>query len=446
MLNKFRSQDSRTKAADKNTIYMLLLKGVSMCVTLMYAPLLIDQMTRTNYGIWLTLSSIVGWFSFMDVGLGNGLRNYLAKAIAEDNTKGMKELVGTAYATMSVVAAIVVTIVLCTFWFVNWSAALNAPSEMNHELTVLAIIAVVCFFLNFVLRLLNSILLAVQKPAYSSFLGVVCHVAAFLIVFALSRTGETYSLLVYGAIISIVPVVGLLLFTFYLFDTKLSFLKFRLSDVRFECVKPLFNLGFKFFLLQITAMLLFQANNFIIAHVSGPEYVADYNIAYQYINCLTMVYSIILTPVWSSTTDAFYRKDYQWIMKTIRRLTKLWLLFFFGGIMMVVVSPVVYKLWLGDLMHVDYKLISLVFVYVAASMLTGLFCGVINGIGKVKLQFYITVAESLIHIPLAIALGLWIGIYGVLISMCLVTIVNVVWEPIQIRKLVTNTAKGIWNS
>lgn len=444
--DKFRSQDERTRNANKNTIWMFLFKGLSMLITLMYAPLLIDQMTRTNYGIWLTLSSLVGWFSFMDIGLGNGLRNYLAKAIAEDDTRGMKSLVATAYATMSAIAGVVISAVLCSFWFINWSKLLNAPLEMNSELTILAIIAVVCFFLNFVLRLLNSILLAVQKPAYSSYLGLACHAAAFLIVLALSQTGRQYPLLVYGSIISIIPVAGLFFYTIFLFNTKLSYLKFSVGDVKYSSIKPLFNLGFRFFLIQLTAVLLFQANNLIIAHVSGPEYVADYNIAYQYLNVLCMFYNIVLVPVWSSSTDAYYRGDYEWIRRTLKNLKKLWLLCLFGGMCMVALAPYVYKIWLGGLIHVDFKILWLVLIYVYVSMLCGAYCGIINGIGKIKLQFYITVAESLVHIPLAILLGLWLGIYGVLISMCLVTIVNAFWEPIQIHRLLNNTASGIWNS
>lgn len=425
---------------------MFLFKGLSISITLLYAPLLISQMTRTNYGIWLTLSSMVGWFSFMDIGLGNGLRNYLAKAIAENNTHEMKSLVATAYAIMSIIAVVVISVVLCTFWFVDWSEVLNAPKEMKHELTLLAIVAVVCFFVGFVLSLINSILLAVQKPAYSSYLGLICHLVAFLIVLGLSQTGKQYSLLVYGSIISILPNVAKFIYTILLFKTKLSYLKFSISDIKYSCIKPLFNLGLKFFFIQLTAVLLFQVNNIIIAHVSGPEYVADYNIAYQYLNVLCMFYNIVLVPVWSSSTDAYYRGDYGWISQTLKKLKKLWLLCLLCGVCMVALSPIMYKLWLGNLAHVDFTLLGLVLVYVYMSMLCGAYCGVINGIGKVKLQFHITVAEAIVYIPTAICLGRLLGIYGVLISMCLVTIVNAFWEPIQIHKLLNKTAKGIWNS
>lgn len=438
--------DERTRNANKNVLYIFLLKGVTISITLMYAPLLINQMTRTNYGIWLTLSSIINWCSFMDIGLGNGLRNYLAKAIAEDNKVEMKSLVATAYATMSTIAVGVILIVLTSFWFINWSEVLNAPTEMNHDLTILAIITIICFFLNFVLRLLNSILLAVQKPAYSSYVGAVCHALAFIVILCLSRTGNEYSILVYGGIISIIPVIGLFFYTILLFNTKLSFLKFSLKDVRFRSVKPLFNLGFKFFLVQLTAVLLFQVNTIIIAHVSGSEYVADYNIANQYLNILCMVYNTILIPIWSASTDAYYRGDFDWIRKTLNRIKKLWMICLVGGVFMVIFAPIAYRLWLGDLIVVDYKILGLVLVYVFLSMLCGAYCSVINGIGKIKLQFYITVVESIVHIPLAILLGSWIGIYGVLISMCLVTVVNAVWEPIQIKKLLNKSAKGIWNS
>lgn len=40
---------------------------------------------------------------------------------------------------------------------------------------------------------------------------------------------------------------------------------------------------------------------------------AEYNIAYKYIGLIEMAFMIIMTPFWSAATDAYARKDYQWI-------------------------------------------------------------------------------------------------------------------------------------
>ena len=49
----------------------------------MLVPLTIHYINPTRYGIWLTVSSIIGWVSFFDIGFGNGLRNKFAEALAK---------------------------------------------------------------------------------------------------------------------------------------------------------------------------------------------------------------------------------------------------------------------------------------------------------------------------------------------------------------------------
>ena len=58
----------------KNTLYTCLLKILSVVTSFIIVPITIDFVNAENYGIWLTLSSMVTWISFFDLGLTNGLR------------------------------------------------------------------------------------------------------------------------------------------------------------------------------------------------------------------------------------------------------------------------------------------------------------------------------------------------------------------------------------
>jgi len=88
-------------------------------------PLTINYVNPTRYGIWLTLSSIVAWFSFFDIGLTQGLRNKFAESKATGNDELSQIYVSTTYAILT----IVFLFVWITFLFVNnyldWSKLLN---------------------------------------------------------------------------------------------------------------------------------------------------------------------------------------------------------------------------------------------------------------------------------------------------------------------------------
>ena len=445
IISNFQNKNHRTRSSIKNSVVMLIIKGISIVISLLYVPLLIGQLDSVNYGIWLTLTSIVSWCSFLDIGLGHGLRNNLAKAIAENNTVIAKKFVATSYFLLACIVLIAGIIVIIVFPFFNWSKILNAPQSFNQDLTVLSIITIICFLATFVLRLINSILFAIQKPALSSLVEVSSQFVAFLMVAMMAHSGSKWSLLQYGSVVSIIPVIVVFIYTLILFSTKLKNLSFKVTDIDLKLSDKLFNLGFKFLVIQITAILLFQTNNFILTQIIGPEAVTEYNISYKYIGIISMLFSIINAPLWSATTDAYFRKDFKWIASTLAKMKKVFVCFVGLGILAVVVSGIVYKIWLSNKVESDYFLQILILCYYTLSMWCGIHCSIINGTGKVKLQFYFTSIEALCHIPLAILLGNLFGMYGVIMSMILMTAINAIWEPIQVKKILNNETKGVWN-
>lgn len=446
LINRLRNQDNRTKNSAKNSMYMLIIKCVSLVISFLYVPLLLSQLDAINYGIWLTLTSLVSWCSFMDIGLGHGLRNNLTKSITEGDFKLARKLVSTSYAILFLIVIIASVFVILVFSHFNWSKILNAPKEFNNDLTILAIITLVSFLFNFVLRLLNSILLAIQKPAFSSVIEVSSQFITFVVIVIMANLNHKFSLLEYGTVISVLPVIVLTLYTFILFSTKLKDLSFKISYIEFSLAGDLFYLGVKFFLIQLSAIALFQTNNFILTHVVGLSAVTDFNISYKYIGIISVFFGIIITPLWSATTDAYYRGDVKWIEGLLKKMKVVFLLFVLAGILMVICSGFVYKIWLQGQIRTDYIVQLLVLFYFSLNMWCGIHCNIINGIGKVKLQFLITTSEAVLHIPLAVILGNFMGIYGVLTSMILMTLINAIWEPIQVKKLLNKTAVKIWNS
>ncbi|MDB5150442.1 MAG: hypothetical protein JWQ57_4462, partial [Mucilaginibacter sp.] len=78
----FNKGHERSVRARKNIFRSIVLKGGSVVITLVMIPLTIRYVNPTQYGIWLTLSSLITWAALFDMGLGNGLKNKLAQSIA----------------------------------------------------------------------------------------------------------------------------------------------------------------------------------------------------------------------------------------------------------------------------------------------------------------------------------------------------------------------------
>ena len=77
---KLLPSSGRSKDAVNNIALSLVGKAISVLSSLLIVPLTINYVNPTRYGIWLTLSSIIAWVSFFDLGMGNGFRNKFAEA------------------------------------------------------------------------------------------------------------------------------------------------------------------------------------------------------------------------------------------------------------------------------------------------------------------------------------------------------------------------------
>lgn len=443
---KYSSVDTRSKKMYKNTAAMIGIRGISMILTLISAPIMLHHVDRADYGVLLTLTSIVGWVGYMDIGLGNGLRNKLPEFIANNDFNSAKKIVSSCYATLAIYVALIITVFLIISPFVDWLEVLNSPTSDAKEIRELTNVVFIAFCIQFLLGLLNSILFAYQMPAFQSlftFAGQALALIALIIqVFVFNIT----SVLQIGAVNSIIPPLVLFCGSIGLFRTKLRKIAPSLKYIDLKSVGGILGLGMKFFVLQMITIVLFQANSIIIARVVNPEAVVEYNLAFKYVSLLTMIFTIVITPVWSATTDAYIRNDFTWIKKTISFSRKVCIISIIIGILMLFVSKFIYGIWLGkDAIDISYSTTGLILLYISFEMLYKVYGTIINGTGKVFAQMILTGIIAIIYIPLALLLGSSWGLSGVLIANVIVFAVNYIWAKMQCNKLINQTATGIWN-
>lgn len=438
------SGSERSLQLKKNILVSFLAKGGSIFINLLLVPITIDYVNPMQYGVWLTLSSIVAWFSFFDIGLGNGLKNKLTEAIAKQDYLLCKKYVSTTY----LVLAFISISLLCIFFFlnnfINWPGILNAPVQLAKELSLVSLIVFSIFCLQFVFQLLDVVCFANQKTSLTSVIHFCGSLLSLIIIFVLTRYTHG-SLLFLCLSIGISPLIVLLVFTIVLYKT--SFKKyapsFRMAD--FSYAKDIMGLGFKFFLIQIGLIFFYNSNNIIIAHVLGPEAVTPYNVAFKYFSVITMISVIVMTPLWPAFTEAHTKKDFGWIQRTVAKFQKLSVIVFLVGLMMLLVSPKIYELWVGSKVEIPFSLSLILCFYVSLNTYRTIFCYYANGVGKIKIQLLLIICSGLINIPLAIFLCKSMGLTGVILSTTILCICCCVIEVMQYKKLISNKAYGIWN-
>lgn len=437
---------SRSVAAKKNIVASFFIRGVSIAISLALVPLTISYINPSGYGIWLTLSSIVAWFSFFDIGLTQGLRNKFAEARALNDDNRARIYVSTTYAIL----CITFTAVLVLFFFVNrfldWPSILNVQKDLGPEISALALIVFAYFCIQFVLRIIVTILTADQKPAKASLLDLFGQLLSLIIVFILVKTTEG-SLINLGIALCVSPLVVLLAANILVFRGEYKAFRPSFSSINFSYAKGLLNLGIIFFIIQVAGIIQYQTANIIIARNFSTADVTSYNIVFKYFGVLNMVFTIFLTPFWSASTEAYLKNDIQWIKNGIRKYNILNVLLFAGGVVMLVFSDLVYRLWLGEgKVAISFALSFWGFLYFNATMFGAKYVNFLNGINALKIQFWASVISPFLYIATA---NLFIrsfnmGVYSLFIASIISNFNGILFAPYQYRQIIIRNRKGIW--
>lgn len=410
----------RSVNVKKNIVISFFLKGLNIGASLLYVPATIKYLDTTRYGIWITLTSIVAWFSLFDVGLGNGLRNNLATALANDEKLVARKLVSTTYALLVIISASIAFLFFIINHWLYWPSILNTQTSFQSELSKLAVIVIFLFCLKFVLQVIDVILLASQRPAFSSLLEVSGSVLGLVAILFLAVLGKT-SLLNFGIAIMSIPALVFLVASIILFSKKYRFLRPGLKYVDFSYSKSLLGLGLKFFMVQIAVIIIFQTSNIIIAQLFSPASVTPYNIAYKYFSVIIMVWGIVVTPMWSAFTHAMATKDYKWIQRTIRKLNYLMIFVAFVILIMFLAAPPIIALWTNKRVVIGNRMLIIFSFYAMIQVWNNTYSYFLNGTGLIRIQVITSIIASIIHVPLSIFLVKYLhfGPEGVVLSMAI---------------------------
>lgn len=441
---RFFSGDERSLKAKKNILWSFFVKGASVVISLLLVPLTLHYLSPYEYGVWLTLSSILTWINFFDIGLANGLRNKLAETFADNNRKLGQIYVSTTFFLLTVIMTTCFLLFMLLQPLIDWSAILNVDPVTVKNLNSVIVVAFAFFCLSLVFKLLGIILIADQRPAANDLITLIGSALSLIVIYVLTRT--TTGSLNY-VIITFTAIPAIVLAGCYplIFGVRYSYLKPMLRAIRLKYTKGLMGLGVQFFVMQISSIIIFSSSNIIIAQVLDPVQVTPYNIAFKYFSFATLLFNIVLTPMWSATTEAYAKGDYDWIQKGIKNMLRIWLLTSVGITMMILFSGFVYHIWIGNQVKIPFALTLMMGIYSILLLWSISFSTFLYGIGKLRLQLVNIVVVALLFVPLAILLSKTFGIYGIVVALCLTNLSGAILNPIQFRMILAGKATGIWN-
>ncbi|TMM58207.1 polysaccharide biosynthesis protein [Maribacter algarum] len=439
-------ESDRTKNISKHVLLSAIYKGGSIVANFMLVPLTLKFLSTEDYGVWMILSSFVAWFSFFDIGLGNGLRNKYAEAKAVGDMKSARGYVSTAYFTITAICSLLFIASLVVSYFADWAKIFNTSEDLNSQLNYLMPVVFACFSILLTVKLITSIYTADQNHSIQGKITFITALSSLLAVWLLTKLALS-SLLLFGIVFSVIPVLILVGLNLYAFSNKYKKYVPNIKFFKKEYFNSIFGLGINFFIIQIAVIVMFSTDSFIITQLFSPEAVVPYTLSHKYVSISSMVFVILLTPFWSSITEAYTKKEYEWIKKSMRNLTKFSLLIIVFIVFLVLISPWSYQFWFGNKVEIPMILTICMGVFFVVTLSYAPFNFFLNGVGKIKLHMYSFAIGAILNIPLSVFLVKYfnLGVEGVILATIICVAPNLVLFPIQYSKLINKRAKGIWN-
>lgn len=437
------SKDNRTKLLIKNVVASFFVKGWSALVVLLMVPLTLKCLGAYQNGAWLTISSLLVWIDHMDIGLGNGLRNKLAMYIAHDEIKEAQQIVSS---TMAMLICFVFPLLFILVILINYTdvyTILNIQPTIIPELRTALVCAVSLVCITFVLKFIGNVYMGLQLPAVNNTLLALGQTLALLLTALLYYTNHA-SFLFIVCVNTAAPLVVYSLAFPYTFNLRYPQLRPSLKCVNLRSALDLGNLGIKFFWLQLAGLIQFMTANILISRFFTPEMVTPYQIAYRYISLVMVGFTVICMPFWNATTDAYERGDMAWIQRASQKMNRMTIGIAIVLLFMILISPRVYEIWIGDDCLVPYGMTVMMAIYIFLMIASMRYSYFLNGMGALRIQLYMTIS-AIIFIPMA-----WIvnhythNILWFMAVMCFCNIPGLIANIIQFNKILNGRAKGIW--
>ncbi len=428
------NSDKRTANYKKQIKLSFIFKILSAGCSFLIIPLMIDYLGTKQYGVWSTLLSIISWITLFDIGIGNGLKNKITEAIAKNKNNDVKAYITTAYLTMGFICLSILILLYFISNFVNWQLIFNITDLTNQYLKNVIHITLFFFIINFWLSLINQILNSLQMSSFVNFNQLLSNVFSLIFVFVLKYL-FVRSLLIIAIAYSLSLIFSNIIFTIIFFKKNKVYIP-NIKSYNISYIRDITSLGLQFFIIQIAVIILFSTDKILITQLFGPDSVPNYDIVLKLFSIFLLLQNILISPLWPAYTDAFYRNDFLWIKKAIKKQFKIYVLFVIGIIILAILTKQIIKIWIGKIIEVPNMLILSFSIFTMISLWNNIFSYLLNAINILNIQVITAVIAMIINIPVSIIFVkvFNMGVYGIVFGTVLSLLLFAIAGPIEVFK------------
>lgn len=429
--------DVRQHHVDRAFRTGLVARCVSIAANLATIPMALAALGNDAFGVWSAVTSTLALMTFLDFGIGNGVMGRITEALARDDDAAVRTLIRNAYALLAAIAIGAATLTAAGYWSGGLQTMADASGSFLAGHVGLTVAFLVAYALVIPASLVQRLLFAYQRAGYATLLQLCFSLFYLAVAAAAWHWSLGLATFVLGYVGSMIVVYGAGTLVFF---ARVAPSRAFSGRPNAQAMRELVRDAAPFFLLQVTAALVYNSDQLILTTVATPAEVAVYATIAKVFSIVTMVNSLLLGPLWPAYADARARDDWPWIRRAYyrsRRRSGLASLALAMTLTLVGTPLIAY--WTGGRIHAPVWMLATMGAWVVLEGYGQCMAMLLNAARIVRLQLVITSALLIVGVGLKIYLSVPLGIYGPLVGTIVsFTLVVALYETRYVHQLLTS--------
>jgi O-antigen/teichoic acid export membrane protein len=389
-----------------------LSRFVSLLSVAISVPLTVRYLEPERYGMWMTISSLLGLLAFADLGIGNGLVSTIASLEGKRDKAAIRRSVSSAVFILSAIGFAILILFTAAYNYVPWSRMFAVSGVLASREAGPSVMAfVVCFVIGLPFSIVQRVQMGLQE-SWRSYLwqcaGSLISLMGILGVVRL-RLGVPWLVIVTSG----GPVIASIFNSFVEFARRRPEFRPEWASVDFSSSIALVRSGAIFVALQLSVVAGTASDSIIISQVDGAAGVSSYAVMYKLFQT-ALIFSLFVTPLWPAMGESLSRGDYAWARSAMSRAITLSLLAgaVLSTLLFLFAQPLV-RVWAGPTVVPSLVLVGGFCVWVILAAYGGALTSLLNNSQFLRLQLKMYAAASIVALLLKVPMARWLGPAGV---------------------------------
>ncbi|MFA5105101.1 MAG: oligosaccharide flippase family protein [Candidatus Margulisiibacteriota bacterium] len=429
---KLKLSHKRTKKAFIGSVSIVLSKFLALTLGLITTAILVRYVSAEEFGLWGSLTFLIGMIPVLDFGLALALRNKLSMLYSKSEThaNNSRRYFFSAFSAYMYLAGLLIILLCLCYKLVPWAKLFNTyDAGIIHDGSLTYTVSLVIIVISMPFAVSTQGFFSFQQTHWNSFFEL-CKSIFILLFFGFLVMAKAGFVLI--ACSFAVAMMSPVIVSFFVFlkERRWRF-EWAKAESIIQTLKELLPQSIQFGIMQFCATFIFSSQAIMVGKLISLKEAGEYVLVQKLFLILTVVHFAVLTPLWSAYTDAVASNDIRWVKKTLAYSA--WfsvILFAFGAAFLYLFGKPIIHIWTGK--SIQNNLLYLCMgIWVFLTGWVSCFSVYLNGIGKLRLQTAWLVFSAASYIPFTLHFGERFGAVGVCLAGIIVLLPLVISNPIE---------------